>query len=307
MVHALGEDKGSPMSELSGAQRLQLLAALVDGNSERAAWRMTDISRNTIKRFALRMGHAAQSLHNTLAHDLSCSLIEVDEIWSYVRKKDARASDEEKAAGLGEAYTYVALGMPSRFVIAYHVGRRGEVDASAFMTDLRARLVTMPAITSAGLAAYVPAIGASFGPGVDYGQTIKNYRKGGRKDDDHRYEPPREPFLTKKTIFGAPDMGRATTAHVERNNGTMRHLIGRMRRLVYAFSKKPENHRAAVSLAYVHYNLCHILRTTRVTPAPGRARRAGAGGPVPPGGWPPGGAAPPPPPPPPPPPGGPPP
>ena len=194
-------------------------------------------------------------------------MIEQDEIWSYVGKKQARVTPEEHAAGLGEAYSFVALGMPSRYVVTWKVGKRDQSTADAFVADIRARLVVMPAMTSDGFAAYASAIGASFGPGVDYGQTIKNYTKSGRRDDDHRYEPPREPFITKKAIFGAPDMDRATTAHIERNNGTIRHFIGRMRRLVYAFSKNPEHHAAAVSLGYVHYNLCHVLRTTRVTPA----------------------------------------
>jgi hypothetical protein len=248
-------------------KRLAVLAALVDGNSERACERLTGVNRETVGRFALRLGRAAENLHNAMAHDLAVSLIEMDEVWSYVSLKDARASDEQRAAGLGEAYTFVGLAMPSRYVVAWKVGRRDQVTTDAFIADMRARLVTMPAITSDGLAAYPSAVGASFGPGVDYGQTIKNYTKSGRKDDDHRYEPPRVPFITKKSIFGAPDMGRATTAHVERNHGTMRHHIGRMRRLVYAFSKRPEHHAAAVSLCYCHYNLCHVLRTTRVTPA----------------------------------------
>jgi hypothetical protein len=84
---------------------------------------------------------------------------------------------------------------------------------------------------------------------------------------DHRYEPPRDPFITKRAIFGAPDLDRATTAHIERQNGTMRHFIGRMRRLVYAFSKKLENHRAAISLCYAYYNYCWVVKTLRVTPA----------------------------------------
>ncbi|XXX87699.1 hypothetical protein WMF34_00750 [Sorangium sp. So ce145] len=53
-------------------RQLAVLAALVDGNSERAAERMTGVERKTIRRFALRVGMAAQSLHNTrplaLAH-----------------------------------------------------------------------------------------------------------------------------------------------------------------------------------------------------------------------------------------------
>ena len=47
----------------------------------------------------------------------------------------------------------------------------------------------------------------------------------------------------------------------------MRHHIGRTRRLCYAFSKKLENHRAAVALNYTWDNFGHIVRTLRVTPA----------------------------------------
>jgi IS1 family transposase len=254
------------MSVLSTEQRLHVLAGLVDGNSERAIERMTGVERKTIRRLALRLGNAAQSLHNTIARDLSVSCIENDEIWSYVGKKQARVTDAENAAGLGEAYTFVALAMPSRFVVTWKVGKRDDATADAFITDLRARLVTMPAMTSDGFPAYPAPIAKNF-PGVDYAQVIKDYSRKSRKDDDHRYEPPRDPFITRKAIFGAPDVERATTAHIERNNGTMRHHIGRMRRLCYAFSKSPAHHNAAVALAYCHYNLCWIPRTTRVTPA----------------------------------------
>lgn len=216
---------------------------------------MTDVNLRTVLRFGVQLGEGAQRLHDRLARDLACPLIESDEIWSYVGKKQARVTPEEEAAGLGEAYTFVALAMPLRFVVTWKVGRRDEATTDAFIEDLRARRVVMPAMTSDGFAPYVPAIGKHMGPGVDYAQTIKNYTKGGRRDDDHRYEPPRDPFITKKAIFGAPDIDRATTTHVERHNGTVRHFIGRMRRLVYAFSKKPENHRAAVALAYCYYSI----------------------------------------------------
>lgn len=248
-------------------KRLAVLAALVDGNSERAVERLTGVAQKTVGRFALRLGTAAQHLHNLQARDLSCSLLEVDEVWSFVKVKQARATPEHLAAGCGEQYTFTALAMPSRYVVTWKVGRRDEATADAFIADLRARLVVMPAMTSDGFAPYVSAIGKSFGPGVDYAQTIKNYRTGAQRGPDHRYEPPRDPFITKRTIYGAPNIDRATTAHVERNNGTMRHHIGRMRRLCYAFSKDPEHHRAAVGLNFVHYNLCHVIRTTRLSPA----------------------------------------
>lgn len=41
----------------------------------------------------------------------------------------------------------------------------------------------------------------------------------------------------------------------------------RFTRLTNAFSKKLENHIAAVSLHYMYYNFCRIHQTLKVTPA----------------------------------------
>jgi IS1 family transposase len=252
---------------LCDEKRLSVLAALCDGNSIRAVERMTGVHRDTIMRFAVTLGENAIQLHNRIARGLSCSLVQCDEIWSFVGKKEKRATEAEKAEGKGEAYTFVALDQSSRFAISWYVGKRNEESAKAFMEDVRSRLVVMPAMTSDGFAPYVSAVGASFGKSVDYAQTIKNYGSKGRRDDDYRYEPPRDPFITKKAIFGAPDLDKASTAYIERQNGTMRHHIGRIRRLCLAFSKKLENHKAAISLGYLHYNLCLVVKTLRVTPA----------------------------------------
>ncbi|MBK9259816.1 MAG: transposase [Polyangiaceae bacterium] len=250
---------------LSDEKRLAVLAALVEGNSERAIERMTGVQQKTIGRLALTLGQGAANLHDRLSRELHCSLVTVDEIWSYVAKKQARVTPKD-GPDVGEAYTFVALDSSSRFVISWHVGKRNEESAKAFMNDLRSRLVVMPAMTSDGFAPYVNAVGAAFGPGIDYAMTVKNYGSKGRRDD-YRYEPPRDPFITKKVVFGAPNLDKASTAYIERNNGTMRHHIGRMRRLCYAFSKKSENHCAAVALNYAWYNLGTVVKTLRVTPA----------------------------------------
>ncbi len=41
----------------------------------------------------------------------------------------------------------------------------------------------------------------------------------------------------------------------------------RMTRLTNAFSKKHENHVAAMALHFANYNLCRVHRSLRVTPA----------------------------------------
>ncbi|WP_437639386.1 transposase [Sorangium sp. So ce854] len=253
---------------LPAEKRLRVLAALVDGNSVRATERMTGVQQRTIRRFALALGQGAERLHNRLVRDLRCVLVQVDEIWGYVQKKQSRVTEKDPP-DVGEAYTFVAMDTLSRLVIAYRVGKRDQATTDAFIADLRARMLVMPQLTSDGFAPYIPAVGESFGKSIDYMQTVKNYRSGsrGRRDDDHRYEPPRDPFITKTTIYGAPDPRKASTAYVERLNGTTRHQNGRMRRLCLAFSKRIEHHRASVALVYAYYNLCHVVKTLRVTPA----------------------------------------
>jgi hypothetical protein len=47
----------------------------------------------------------------------------------------------------------------------------------------------------------------------------------------------------------------------------MRMQIRRLTRLTNAFSKKLENHRAAIALHFAYYNFCKIRGSLRVTPA----------------------------------------
>jgi IS1 family transposase len=266
VAHPPEKGKGLVGNVLPDEKRLRVLAALVDGNSERAVERMTEVNRETVGRFARLLGLGAERLQDRIARDLSCSLIQIDEIWSFVQKKQARVTPADRPDA-GEAYTFAAIDASSRFVISWRVGRRDQETADAFIEDLRARLLVSPQITTDGFVPYVAAVGQSFGRSVDYMQTVKNYRTGAARGPDHRYEPARDPFITKTTIYGAPDPKHASTSYVERLNGTTRHMVGRMRRLCYAFSKRRENLRAAVALCYVHYNFCRVHRTLRVTPA----------------------------------------
>ena len=58
-----------------------------------------------------------------------------------------------------------------------------------------------------------------------------------------------------------------STSHVERLNLTMRHTVGRTRRLCLAFSKTLRGHHAAMALGVMAYNFTKIHGAIGMTPA----------------------------------------
>jgi len=82
-----------------------------------------------------------------------------------------------------------------------------------------------------------------------------------------RYSPARMVEAVPVAVSGDPDPSKICTSHVERQNLTMRMQIRRLTRLTNAFSKKLENHKAAIALHFAYYNFCRIHGSLRVTPA----------------------------------------
>ena len=71
----------------------------------------------------------------------------------------------------------------------------------------------------------------------------------------------------RKTIYGDPDPAHICTSYVERQNWTLRGRLRRYTRLSNGFSRKIENHMAAVALNYFAYNFINIHSTLRTSPA----------------------------------------
>lgn len=251
-------------------KRLDVLAALVNGNGIRATERITGVHRDTIMRFGAMIGEGCARLHDRLARDLQCPLVDIDEhhSWCGVREIHLDPAKHDRAI-VGEQWTWAAICRTSKLVIAWHVGKRDQASADVLVADVRARLVVMPQITTDGLKLYPKPIGINFGFGVDYMQQVKNFSKRpGRTPESEKSTPgSTEPFIDKKRIFGTPDRDKATTYAIERNNCTARQWNARLRRRTLNFSKRLDRHCAAISLHYVYQNLCHIPRNMRETAA----------------------------------------
>jgi IS1 family transposase len=219
--------------------RVSVANQLVEGTSIRATERITGVTKETVQKLGVELGKGCRRLHDRLVRNVEPTEIQMDELWGFVTRKEARIDPSKDPAEWGDAYTWVALDPHSKLVLSYLTGKRDGEHAKRFMLDLKSRVLTRAQITSDGLVAYIDAVEQAFGRyGVDYGQELKHYRGGDRRPD-WRYEVGKEQdFITKTRIFGKPREEAMSTSLVERQNLTMRMHMRRLMRMTNAYSKK---------------------------------------------------------------------
>jgi IS1 family transposase len=259
------------MNVLKKEKQLQVLSALVEGNSIRSTSRMFDVHRDTVCRLLIRVGAGCERLMDQQFRNLKCESIQVDEIWCFVKKKHQKLTPCElkKHPELGTQYVFVAIDPETKLVPAYMVGKRGLNTVVPFFDLLRNRIEERFTLVTDGYQVFREGVDWVFHGKLDYAVVKKVYGKGSVHiiDEEKRYSPPRFRTLYKKAVYGKPDLTNLSTSHIERQNLTMRMCMRRFTRLTNGFSKTVEGLRAAVALHFAYYNFCRIHQTIRTTPA----------------------------------------
>ena len=124
-------------------------------------------------RLMVDVGGGCANLMNEEMRDLSCQRLQVDEIWSFVGKKQAQLKPGDDRSRLGDQWTFVALDPDTKLVPTHLVGKRTRKNAVAFMDDFSGRLDNRVQISSDALSSYVDAVERAFCADVDYGQVVK--------------------------------------------------------------------------------------------------------------------------------------
>ncbi len=242
------------------------LKMLLEGASVRSTERITGLHVDTILKLLVKAGEKTEAIMGRLIRNVPVRDVEVDEVWAFIGKKEKRVKPDEDQ-NMGDCYTFVAIERNSKLVLNVAMGKRDKVTTDIFIEGLRDAI--QPGckfqITSDGFGPYKHSIPDTFGNRVDYAMLIKVYKAA--PEGERKYSPAEVASVEVVPVCGDPDPTRICTSIIERSNLSLRMGQRRWTRLTNGFSKKWENHSAAMMLWYCYYNFCRIHKSLRVTPA----------------------------------------
>jgi IS1 family transposase len=294
---SFSETAGTPFYGLKTPTKTVCIALneLAEGLGVRAVARIHGVEHDTVLDWLRKAGQHCELLSAYMMQELELSQVQLDELWTFVRKKKRMLSEWEKLhTEYGDNWIWMAFDPIHKLVIAVLIGEHTEEEAVGLLARLRACLMEacLPLLTSDSLPHYASAILRVFGvwiqpqrqgnrgrfpkprqvvpEGLNYA-TVHKEREGGRVVS-----------VTTQVIYGSlkdilaclkPLRQTINTSFVERMNLTLRHLVSRLHRKSLCFSKRREylKYHLHLALAYYHFAQYHSgLRVRLPHPIPTR-------------------------------------
>jgi IS1 family transposase len=272
--------------------------ALAEGMSIRAASRLVEVDKDTVNHWLPTLGRHGQELMNYFFRNLHLKECQLDELWTFVYKKEKQLTAFEKIAEVyGDAWVWIAFSPIFKIVPVWVMGKRTLSHARKLVFRLKsASDGRIPFFTSDELPHYADALLEV------YGEQVQPPRNGtrGRFPKPYRVPPPdlcyavvvkkrergRVVEVSTRVVYGTTQQVEAAleaspvsqvinTYGVERNNLTIRQHSRRMSRKVNAFSKDPDylEYQLTWAFAYYHFVIPHRglrQRLPRAIPTKGR-------------------------------------
>lgn len=271
-------------SHLSEGAFETIAKSLAEGVGVAATARIQSVNKKTVLRVLAKAGEHAEGLSRALLRDLAVAECQLDEMWSFVGKKQKNLDSIEKLKGeLGDAWIWIAFDAVNKVVIASITGKRTLPHAVSLLEEVKRVTLSMPTLFSSDQLNQYPNALLRV-----YGEVVMPPRKPrpGRHPKPQivppdnllyvqvvkEYENYRVVKVSRKIVFGdpreidaileaSPVSHKINTSYVERNNGTIRLNDARCMRKTYRFSKRLSNHKRQLSLSLANYHLCRPHKT----------------------------------------------
>jgi len=256
--------------------------ALAEGVSIRATGRLVEVDKDTVNHWLPNLGRHCQRLMNYFFRDLHLSECQLDELWTFIYKKEGHLTSLEKLGEVyGDAWVWIAFSPVCKLVPAWVVGKRTLPYARRLVFRLKSATDgQIPFFTSDELPHYADALLEVYG---EWMQPARNGTRG-RFPKPRRVPPAdlcyavvvkereqgRVVEVTTRIVYGTAKQVKAAlqdspvsetinTYGVERNNLTVRQHSRRMGRKVNAFSKDPDylEYQLTLAFAYYHFVMPH--------------------------------------------------
>ena len=231
------------------------------------------VTEETVLAWLKRAAHQAEAINRHLLRDLPVTQVQLDEMWNFVARKQARETDEAGESlpdgEDGRQWVWVSFAPEFRLMVAAVVGPRTLDTAKEVVAATKARVAGIPAFFSDGFTCSLAALIAAFHvvttfartgkrgrprkpvcaphPDLIYGQLVKQKKQGTLLT------------LSTRVVLGAERLTHLgltiSTALVERVNLTLRQALAPLGRKTYSFCKNRERLRQRVVFFQAFYNV----------------------------------------------------
>jgi len=115
------------------------MRALAEGNSLRGTGCIVEVDKDTVCDWLDRAGRHCRAVTTYLFDNWHITECQLDELWSFVRKKEAHLTIAEKVLALyGDAWVWIAFAPAWRLAAAFVVGKRDQDNANVLLQRLHA-------------------------------------------------------------------------------------------------------------------------------------------------------------------------
>jgi IS1 family transposase/transposase-like protein len=241
------------------------------------------IKEETVLEWLRRAAEKAAEINAALMKELSVTQVQLDEMWSFIRRKHSQEIDDD-GEGLAESedgrqWIWLSYAPECRLILSAYVGPRTYESALKLIEMTAAVVKGVPCFFSDGFSCYLQALIAVY-------HTIKSFKHTGKRGR------PRKPILKplkdlvyaqivkvkkqghlieiqERVLCGARRLKKLglsiSTSLIERVNLTFRHSLAPLVRKSYSFCKDREQMRRRVLFFQTFYNFARPHMSLRLS------------------------------------------